>query len=159
MFVFNERPSNIFRERKEGGFNLRIGDFGLSTKILVSEENEEMKNRNSVMTQNIGTPMYLAPELECGLNYNEKIDIYALGLILFELLFVISTRHEHDNLFKSLKLHHNFPLEMKVAYKEECRLIEWMTQREPEDRATVFEIMESKDFLYLEKEFSLSCSN
>lgn len=38
------------------------------------------------MTGKIGTPMYMAPELMKGALYAEKIDIYAIGIILFELI-------------------------------------------------------------------------
>src|SRR5207302_1128483 len=37
------------------------------------------------LTQNVGTVHYMAPEVTTG-NYNRQIDIYAAGVILYELL-------------------------------------------------------------------------
>lgn len=34
----------------------------------------------------IGTPTYLAPEIIQGTNYTEKVDIWCLGVIFYELL-------------------------------------------------------------------------
>jgi serine/threonine protein kinase len=36
----------------------------------------------------------MAPELERNENYDDKVDIFALGLILFEMFNNFSTRHE-----------------------------------------------------------------
>ena len=38
-----------------------------------------------------GTLLYLSPEQLARENYNEKVDMYALGLILFELLCPMAT--------------------------------------------------------------------
>jgi serine/threonine protein kinase len=55
------------------------------------------------MTKNIGTPLYIAPEQEYSSSYNNKVDIYALGLILFELFQNMSTTHERFSMIKDLK--------------------------------------------------------
>jgi serine/threonine protein kinase len=34
-----------------------------------------------------GTPIYLSPEILIGEEYDESIDIWALGIILYEMLF------------------------------------------------------------------------
>ncbi|OHT13599.1 TKL family protein kinase [Tritrichomonas foetus] len=58
--------------------NAKICDFGFS----------RFKNSDDdAMTQNIGTPHWMAPELLGGsTNYNEKIDVYAYGIVLWEIL-------------------------------------------------------------------------
>eukprot|EP00026_Physarum_polycephalum_P008876 Phypoly_transcript_08979.p1 GENE.Phypoly_transcript_08979~~Phypoly_transcript_08979.p1 ORF type:complete len:344 (+),score=53.93 Phypoly_transcript_08979:284-1315(+) len=55
---------------------VKICDFGLS-KMRASEAD--------VMTKKIGTPIWMAPELIRGEDYNEKVDVYAFGIILWEL--------------------------------------------------------------------------
>ena len=34
----------------------------------------------------LGTPLYMAPELVCHQKYNEKVDIWSLGIITYQLL-------------------------------------------------------------------------
>ena len=45
-------------------------------------------------TSKIGSSYYISPEQEAGTWYNEKADIYSLGIILFELYFPFSTEME-----------------------------------------------------------------
>jgi serine/threonine protein kinase len=55
-------------------------------------------------TQKVGSLMYMAPEVLTGHQYNEKIDVFSFGIILYELLsgVVIAGRvamgGEHDEL-------------------------------------------------------------
>lgn len=37
-------------------------------------------------TMNLGSPIYMAPEIALSENYSEASDIYALGIIWYELL-------------------------------------------------------------------------
>ena len=66
-------PDNIFIDQNN---KIKIGDFGVS-KILTN-------TKNYAKTQ-IGKFNYLAPEILKGLEYNNKVDIYALGCIIYEL--------------------------------------------------------------------------
>ncbi|KAL1496601.1 hypothetical protein AB1Y20_014205 [Prymnesium parvum] len=68
------KPQNIFLTRKN---LVRLGDFGIS-KVLSSTM--------SVASTCVGTPLYLAPELCEGREYNSKGDIWSLGVILFEMV-------------------------------------------------------------------------
>jgi serine/threonine protein kinase len=52
------------------------GDYNTSIKI-----NETFK-----MTKNVGSPRYMSPECARGEYYNEKADVYALGLLAYEIL-------------------------------------------------------------------------
>src|SRR5512145_2909053 len=67
------KPGNIFCD--EGV--VKVGDYGLSKFISCS--------RRSGHTESIGTVHYMAPEVANG-RYGKEIDVYALGIILFEML-------------------------------------------------------------------------
>ncbi len=67
------KPGNIFYD---DGY-VKIGDYGLSKFISVS--------RHSVQTASVGTVHYMAPEIGSG-DYSRGIDIYALGVMLYEML-------------------------------------------------------------------------
>eukprot|EP00193_Tetraselmis_chui_P011103 CAMPEP_0177789974 /NCGR_PEP_ID=MMETSP0491_2-20121128/23074_1 /TAXON_ID=63592 /ORGANISM="Tetraselmis chuii, Strain PLY429" /LENGTH=525 /DNA_ID=CAMNT_0019311951 /DNA_START=521 /DNA_END=2099 /DNA_ORIENTATION=- len=63
---------NIFLD---ANYNVKIGDMGIS-KIMGT-----MTNFASTL---VGTPYYLSPELCEGLCYDEKSDMWALGIVLYE---------------------------------------------------------------------------
>jgi len=67
------KPGNIFNDRD----CIKIGDYGLSKFISCS--------RRSGQTESVGTFHYMAPEIGKG-SYGKEIDIYALGIILHEML-------------------------------------------------------------------------
>lgn len=54
----------------------KICDFGIS----------RFKNEEAVQTNQIGTPHWMAPELFESKDYNNKVDVYAFAILLWELL-------------------------------------------------------------------------
>lgn len=54
-------------------------------------------------TQQVGTHLYMSPEQLHGRQYSYKVDIYSLGLILFELLMVFGTEMERIATIKQLR--------------------------------------------------------
>src|SRR6516162_10315471 len=67
------KPANLFME--EG--IVKIGDYGLAKLITPSQSTEH--------SESIGTCHYMAPEIGSG-KYNKPIDVYAIGVILYEML-------------------------------------------------------------------------
>jgi NIMA (never in mitosis gene a)-related kinase len=58
---------------------VKIGDFGISKELPTM----------SVMTKTLcGTPYFMPPEVCKGEPYGEKVDIWAIGCILYELVFL-----------------------------------------------------------------------
>ena len=68
------KPANIlYSYIGENDFIIKLADFGIST---------DLKTTQSATI--IGTPIYMAPEIEKG-KYNDKCDLYSLGIILYQL--------------------------------------------------------------------------
>ena len=84
------KPSNIFFLNNE----IKIGDFGMSKTLT----NFLIQINKSV---EIGTAYYRAPEIDSG-NYDHKIDIYSLGIILFEMLLNCRTFSEKYTSLKKI---------------------------------------------------------
>ena len=69
------KPANLFVDRFG---DYKVGDFGASKRM-------ETVHMAQTMT-GIGTISYMAPEIFRGQSYNNTVDIYALGLVLYQLL-------------------------------------------------------------------------
>jgi hypothetical protein len=88
------KPSNILFLDD----TIKICDFGLAKKV--SNKLIENNNLDNSYSSEIGTNYYRAPEIN-NYHYNNKIDIYSLGIILIELLLV-NTKTQFEK-FKMLK--------------------------------------------------------
>ena len=67
------KPANIFLHQKTGAY--KLGDFGIATRMSRAERGMSCK----------GTYDYMAPEIFSSDTYDQTVDIYALGLVLYRL--------------------------------------------------------------------------
>lgn len=71
------KPANIFvNDRSSSGVLFKLGDFGVSRKLGITASALSMK----------GALGYMSPEMIQGLPYDERTDIYSLGLTLYKLM-------------------------------------------------------------------------
>lgn len=71
------KPENILLESKElDKLEVKIADFGFS---CVFDPNDGLKTV-------LGSPLYMAPELIKAESYDEKVDIWSIGVISYMLL-------------------------------------------------------------------------
>ena len=78
------KPQNCFRMRRHGDPDfIKMLDFGIA-KLLGEEHQSGKKLTRS--GQIFGTPEYMSPEQVRGLPADPRMDIYAAGVIFFELL-------------------------------------------------------------------------
>jgi serine/threonine protein kinase/Tfp pilus assembly protein PilF len=77
------KPSNVLVEILENRAVPKIIDFG------VAKATHDVQGDATAVTQVgqiIGTPMYMSPEQVMGLDVDTRTDVYALGVLLYELL-------------------------------------------------------------------------
>ena len=77
------KPANILLTASD---DIKIGDFGLSRKFMVTGSGNGTSNQHTseqfYMESILGTPCFFAPEVHGG-HYTEKADIFSLGLVFY----------------------------------------------------------------------------
>ncbi|MDB5972767.1 MAG: hypothetical protein JWQ90_5217 [Hydrocarboniphaga sp.] len=87
------KPANVLITPRNGGWQLRLTDFG-SSRLLDPQRLAELGITQLGLTivpgagndSTSGTPLYLAPELIAGQPPTIQSDVYALGLMLYQLI-------------------------------------------------------------------------
>ncbi|MDP3151122.1 MAG: protein kinase [Archangium sp.] len=74
------KPDNVIVLDRSGGPFVKLVDFGIAKVVAATDQ--KLTSHGLIM----GTPQYMAPEQAAGLAVDARADVYALGLILFELL-------------------------------------------------------------------------
>ncbi|CAD8076197.1 unnamed protein product [Paramecium sonneborni] len=124
------KPANVLI--KNGIF--KLVDFGFA---LIENQYDSI-----IKKYNVGTPMYMAPEIQFFNLNSEKSDVWALGIMLYEMLFQTAPKFKLKNKTlmqeiqekcKSLDIFHQNLI---------IRLFEAMLQLEPEDRLTIQQILQ-----------------
>ncbi|CAD8087488.1 unnamed protein product [Paramecium sonneborni] len=69
------KPENILLKDKSENFDLKIADFGLASYTEAD-----------LLIRRCGTPGYVAPEILEDKKYNEKVDVFSVGIIFYILL-------------------------------------------------------------------------
>ena len=134
------KPANILLHKDNAVW---IADFGIS-KIL-----RETVNSKTM----IGTPYYISPEMFGNQSYGKKIDIWALGCILYELVTLrvpFEAKDMHDLKRKILlgrfHLHANDVRKGRVYSRDVVDMIHWLLVKDSTKRPSIDNIIESSLF-------------
>ncbi len=75
------KPSNIFISSTSRGPSVKVLDFGLA-KVMHASTKEKITRTGECL----GTPDYMSPEQSRGMTMDQRSDIYATGICMFEAL-------------------------------------------------------------------------
>lgn len=70
------KPENVIISMKDSG-HLKLVDFGFS---------KHLRTKSEKTFTNCGTPSYLAPEIIQGNGHSFSVDVWGLGILLYELI-------------------------------------------------------------------------
>ena len=104
------KPENIFLSKKQG---IKLGDFGVAA-ILKDIYNTKLLNSKFKQNENtiVGSDEFMSPEVNKGIHYDERADIYSMGLIFYKIYFLKDYRKK-DFKIKDNKVNITFVRESK----------------------------------------------
>ena len=140
------KPENIFIDSSG---DLRIGDFGLARpgehrmpKLVQSSAKYHLGS----FTKDVGTAWYVAPEVRSssGGRYDEKADIYSLGIIFVEMNVSFTTGMERAQTLDSLaKEDHKLPSAMTSPEKStQASILKSLIEYYPAKRPSCSELLD-----------------
>uniref|UniRef100_A0A671LR80 non-specific serine/threonine protein kinase n=1 Tax=Sinocyclocheilus anshuiensis TaxID=1608454 RepID=A0A671LR80_9TELE len=130
------KPLNIMFS-SEG--TVKVGDFGLVT-AAENDNDQQLLER----TKRTGTRIYMSPEQANQTSYDRKVDIYALGLIYFELIWNLFTLHERKKIWDDIRSR-DFPSQFSKKCNFEHKLIDRMLSPSPDERPEASELISELD--------------
>jgi len=129
------RPSNCLCDRDAG--RVLLSDFGLAGILPQGKETDPKLTRTGEI---IGTPGYLSPEQLKGESTTERTDVYALGLLGYEILTgegPFSTVSKRDLAVAHLREHPRDLSALRGDVDQDlAKLLERCLAKEPEKRPT-----------------------
>ncbi|CAB4004207.1 eukaryotic translation initiation factor 2-alpha kinase 1-like [Paramuricea clavata] len=159
------KPSNIFLHRDKRyddsyEYRVKIGDFGLARTDLFRADPPNGTEFTSLIepltplfpgdspsvaspssqTLGVGTCTYASPEQLHNKEYCFKVDIYSLGIVLFEFFQPFNTDMEKHKCIKDLRKG-VVPHEFRQLWPEQTDLILLMMAKDPENRPTADDIV------------------
>lgn len=121
------KPLNVFLT---GDMRVKVGDFGLSKNV------EEMGHTR------VGTPLYLAPELVQHQRYGTKVDMWALGILLYMLTGLQAPFSGENLITLGYSIAHRKPRPLPADYSVGWRqLIELLLAKKQSQRPDVHAVL------------------
>jgi serine/threonine-protein kinase len=109
------KPENVFLIEREGkGDFVKILDFGIAKNVGLERRGDSQRLTHPGMA--MGTPEYMAPEQAAGEDIDRRIDVYATGAMLYEML-TGHLPHEGENLMQVLSRKASQPVTPPTRYR------------------------------------------
>lgn len=122
------KPQNILLS----GSVLKLADFGFAQYMSPWDEQSVLR----------GSPLYMAPEMVCRKQYDSRVDLWSVGVILYEALFGRAPFASRSYAELEEKIRSNQPIELPPGAKvsKDCRdLLLRLLERNPDARITFAE--------------------
>ncbi|CAD5117750.1 DgyrCDS6497 [Dimorphilus gyrociliatus] len=141
-------PKNIFLKDISNDILVQLGDFGLARELSDEDCDCTMSSfTTSGYTDGVGTKSYAAPEQFARREYDNKVDMYSVGLILIELFYVIKTGMERDYIFREAKREEvSLPNELYTNFPVIARYVKKLLNLDPKARPTADQILSCEYF-------------
>lgn len=137
-------PSNIFFDVRN---DIKIGDFGLAKFTNLEQPDRESHITPDPTggsldgTSQVGTYFYIAPELDQGWPHvDEKVDMYSLGVILFELWHPFVTAMERRVVLSELK-NKEVPSLWAMKFPQQATLVRSLMAPDSTDRPSAMHVL------------------
>ncbi|XP_014675720.1 PREDICTED: serine/threonine-protein kinase ULK3-like [Priapulus caudatus] len=142
------KPQNILLKSRQDPI-LKLADFGFAQWLETSSVGESLR----------GSPLYMAPEMLLQHKYDASVDLWSVGVILFEALFGRAPYASKSWVELAEKIKDPSPIELPfgVEISAECRdLLIRLLQRDPHQRIS-YEDFFNHPFIDLEHMPSSDC--
>ncbi|XP_025027174.1 serine/threonine-protein kinase ULK3 isoform X3 [Python bivittatus] len=120
------KPQNILLRSLQKP-HLKLADFGFAQHMSPRDEKHVLR----------GSPLYMAPEMVCSRQYDARVDLWSVGVILYEALFGRPPFASKSFAELEEKIRSSQPIELpsRPRLSPECRdLLQRLLQRDPQQR-------------------------
>ena len=113
-----------------GKMELKLGDFGLAKKLSFRDEK---------ISERVGTPAYMAPEILENMGYSLEVDIWSLGVIMYYLI-IGKLPFNKPNQEDIKRVSYTFPKKAIISRAAKS-LIEQILVKDPKERPSLKQIL------------------
>ncbi|XP_063782446.1 serine/threonine-protein kinase ULK3 [Pseudophryne corroboree] len=120
------KPQNILLSNLDRP-HLKLADFGFAQHMTSRDENQSLR----------GSPLYMAPEMVCSRHYDARVDLWSVGVILYEALFGRApfASRSFSELEEKIRSVRTIELPARPRVSPECRdLLQRLLERDPDQR-------------------------
>ena len=126
------KPDNVFLVANPGRTDIKLLDFGLAKLLPTATTARAFRTATGAQ---LGTPDYMSPEQLRGTGVDARTDVYALGVLAFEILTGKRPRRFSDGLFD---MDGKTPAQvLSFVPAELAQLVELMLAADPEQRPSL----------------------
>lgn len=143
------KPQNLLLQSQDNDFDIKLCDFGFAQRVHTPES----------LTQCIGSPPYVAPEILKNIPHDERVDLWSVGITSFVLLVGYSpfTQDSREMVCQQIKAGNwsFYRPDWKGISPDAKDLIEGLLQVDPIERMSAAEALQSPWILQSENDLSV----